>query len=416
MSSQLFRQDVVQQMRPQWRGDVLVAPPRLLFVSTAVTVVFSVALLSLVFACSYTRRHSVEGRLVPVQGAAALAAPVTGRVKWVGAGDGDHVTAGDALLLIEPLLVPATAVDGPDDAVAQSATRSADGASPPVVQDPAVGGVLATQLLHARTELAQIEAEQGTRTRQLRLARDMYARYRQFVQLGHVSRAQLDLQQSQVLDRAAQVQALQRQAAEVRQRIAWMENTGRSATTRHRGSEAQERPRDAAMWSAPVAGRGSVVIKAPVDGVLSSQVVKPGQSIRSGQALMSVLPGDGRLEAELLVPGVAVGVMAPGDRVQLRYAAFPYQQYGHQAGVVVSIGKAALAEAELLQLAGSVKAGGPFYRVTVELAQQSWPVSGAVATLKPGMRLDADLLGERRRVIQWVLEPLQRGWSRLRGS
>ncbi len=415
MSSHLFRQDVVQQMRPQWQGDVLVAPPRLLFASTAVIVFFAAAFIALVFACSYTQRHSVEGRLVPVQGAAALAAPLAGRVKWVGAADGEHVTAGDALLQIEPLRVSVAAIDGAD-AVAQKALAIVEGISPLVAPDPAVMDALARQLLDARTELAQIEAEQGTRGRQLRLARDMHARYRQFAQLGYVSRVQLDLQQSQVLDRAAQVQALHRQAAQVRQRIARMESSGRSAAAGNHGSEAHERAPDAAMWPAQVAGRGSVVIKSPVDGVLSSQVVKAGQSIRAGQLLMSVLPGDGRLEAELLVPGAAIGAMAPGDTVQLRYAAFPYQQYGHQAGMVVSIGKAALAEAELLQLTGTVKAGGPFYRVTVELAQQSWPVTGAATTLKPGMRLDADLLGERRRVIEWVLEPLQRGWRRLHGA
>jgi len=51
-------------------------------------------------------------------------------------------------------------------------------------------------------------------------------------------------------------------------------------------------------------------------------------------------------------------------------------------------------------------AGPPVYRVLVSLESQSVLAYGERETLRPGMLVDADILGERRRIIEWVFEPL----------
>lgn len=55
---------------------------------------------------------------------------------------------------------------------------------------------------------------------------------------------------------------------------------------------------------------GALVVTAPVAGVVATQMAKPGQAIQLGQPLLSVVPGDGHLEAELLVPSRAIGFIA----------------------------------------------------------------------------------------------------------
>ncbi|WP_276523924.1 HlyD family efflux transporter periplasmic adaptor subunit, partial [Enterobacter hormaechei] len=80
--------------------------------------------------------------------------------------------------------------------------------------------------------------------------------------------------------------------------------------------------------------RGRLAIVAPVSGIVATQQIKAGQAVQSGQPIVSVLPGDGRLEAELLVPSRAVGFIEPDDKVLLRYQAYPYQKFGHHEGRV----------------------------------------------------------------------------------
>ncbi|MNV81460.1 Colicin V secretion protein CvaA [compost metagenome] len=120
--------------------------------------------------------------------------------------------------------------------------------------------------------------------------------------------------------------------------------------------------------------------------------------------MLSLLPGDGRLEAELLVPSSAIGFIEPGDRVRLRYQAFPYQKFGHQEGRVSQISRSALSAAEL---AGKGRQEGEaLYRISVVLARQSVTAYGKPEPLKPGMVLEADVMGERRQLIEWIFEPL----------
>ena len=57
-------------------------------------------------------------------------------------------------------------------------------------------------------------------------------------------------------------------------------------------------------------------------------------------------------------------------------------------------------------LLGSAIQAEPLYRVTVRLAKQAITAYGKQESLKPGMALEADVLGERRKLIEWLLEPL----------
>jgi membrane fusion protein len=139
--------------------------------------------------------------------------------------------------------------------------------------------------------------------------------------------------------------------------------------------------------------------------VVATQLFKPGQAVQAGQPLMSVLPGDGTLEAELLVPSRAIGFIEPGDEVLLRYQAYPYQKFGHHQGRVARISRSTVMTGSQGPTASAGPAE-PYYRVSVALARQAITAYGRPEPLKPGMALDADVLGERRTLIEWVLEPL----------
>jgi membrane fusion protein len=83
--------------------------------------------------------------------------------------------------------------------------------------------------------------------------------------------------------------------------------------------------------------------------------------------------------------------------VRLRYAAFPYQKFGHGLGRVVSLAQAALR---------ADGGGEPVYRVTVVLRSQTVAVYGEPRGLLAGMDVEADVLLETRRLYEWALDPL----------
>lgn len=57
----------------------------------------------------------------------------------------------------------------------------------------------------------------------------------------------------------------------------------------------------------------------------------------------------------------------------------------------------------LLSAAQSVE---PMYRVTVSLESQAIRTYGDVQSLKAGLSLEADVIQDKRRVWEWVLEPV----------
>jgi membrane fusion protein len=120
---------------------------------------------------------------------------------------------------------------------------------------------------------------------------------------------------------------------------------------------------------------------------------------------LSILPQGSKLEAQLLVPSRAIGFIGAGNRVVLRYQAYPYQKFGQQYGRVVQVSRSALSHAEAASLVGQ-NVAAPLYRVLVRLDRQSIDAYGKAEALKPGMALDADILLDRRSLWQWVFEPL----------
>ena len=147
---------------------------------------------------------------------------------------------------------------------------------------------------------------------------------------------------------------------------------------------------------------GELLVEAPVAGLVASRMIEPGQAVQAGQPLLALLPAGSHLQARLFVPSRAIGFIAPGDHVLLRYQAFPYQKFGHHQGVVRRVSRSALAQGG----SGGGQGGEPYYRVLVDIERQSITAYGTQEPLRPGMLLEADILGEHRKLYEWVLEPL----------
>lgn len=148
------------------------------------------------------------------------------------------------------------------------------------------------------------------------------------------------------------------------------------------------------------------VLRAPRAGIVSSLLVKSGQAVTPGQPMLSILPRNSELEAELLVSSSAIGFVRKGTPVVLHYRAFPYQKFGVQHGAVMTVSRSALSPQEVATLLGGPAPAEPLYRVEVKLAGQTIEANGEQYPLLPGMTVDADMLLDRRRMVEWIFEPL----------
>lgn len=402
MNQDLFRTEVLLARQRSWLGDVSLAQPLRLWGLAVFLLIAALAVMAVLFFGQYTRRATVTGQLVPDLGLSTVLAPAQGVVARQFTEEGEQVRAGQALTLIN---VPRATAAGDDALVVMRAGMGerrdslADLARSQAEQiDTQIAGAR-RQLDGVRRELAQIDAEIATRREQVRLGRETTERFERISDRQYISEVQVNQQRQAVLDLVIAQQQLERQATTLRRTAAQLEQSLRELPTQRRALQAASR-RDRAELDLERVQReadGELLLKAPVTGQVTSRLVESGQAVQAGQPLLSVMPEGSQLQAQLLVPSHAVGFIEPGDRVLLRYQAYPHQKFGHQAGRILRLSRSATP---------APGATEPHYRAVVALEAQTVTAYGRQEPLRPGMVLEADILGERRRLYEWLLEPL----------
>jgi membrane fusion protein len=413
----LFRPEAIEGQRQAWLGGIQLVRPIGLTVLTAAAVLTAVAVGSYLTWGEYTRKARVAGFLVPDKGLIRLMAPEGGTLVERRATEGQLVQKDDVLFVLS---VDRSTLTGD----AQSRVRSSLAERGRSLQESLAQreALLAQQLTaldrriaDMQRELDQIEAEGSLHDKRLVLAREQQTRLESLRAENFISSAQVQAKSEDVLGLQAARQTVERQHAALRRELGTLEAERRELPLRTRVAQGEVARELAALaqQGAESEARQQVIVKAPQAGVLSAVLAEPGQYVDPQRALASLVPTSAQLEAHLYAPSSAVGFLRPEQAVQLRYEAYPYQKFGHQAGHVVQVSHTPLQASELasLPLAGvstgaATVAGEPLYRVTVALDRQTVNAYGQPQMLSTGMQVDADVLLERRRLIEWIFEPV----------
>jgi membrane fusion protein len=85
------------------------------------------------------------------------------------------------------------------------------------------------------------------------------------------------------------------------------------------------------------------------------------------------------------------------------YQAFPYQKFGVAHAKVIKIANSPTAPEDLPT---ELQAKEGRYRILASLDRQDMPAYGKSLPLVPGMQLEADLILDKRSLLDWLLDPL----------
>jgi membrane fusion protein len=329
--------------------------------------------------------------------------------------EGQEVHAGDTLLTL------AAELPGLDDAAQRTLQATFDQRLHSFDDSARRAGALAEQQALAldrrleglRDEAAQLAGQIGWQAKRLALAEAAQARLESLERDQFVSASQVQAKSEEVLGLRADAAGLSRQRqAILRERLA-VEAERRELplqTAQRQAELARERGdiMELAARADRAGGRRVWALKAPADGVVSAMNVVAGQAVTADMVLATLAPAGAQLQAHLYAPSSALGFLELGQAVHLRLQAFPYAKYGGLEGHVVQVAKAPIQAVELgLALLAPLQGHGePLYRVVVTLPRQTMLAGGSARALLPGMQLEADVTMERRRLIEWVAEPL----------
>lgn len=414
--SSLFRQQAIDAQQTSHLGRIVMIRPFSFAVITTVSVVLGLLLISLFYFGSYTRRTSVMGQLMPVQGLVRVFPIQTGIVTAREVQEGQKVQQGQLLYSIS-----SERTSGQGQAIqaqiSQQVSQRTESIRLEIEKTRDVHRDEYTQqqdrVAGLQRELAQLDDLITEQQRRVDLSKKAVERYRSLSNSGFASQEQLQSQQEQLLDQSSRLQSLQRERTTLQAELQRQRNELETLPLRQQTilSQLDRMLNQTRQELTESEARRTLRVLAPEAGVVTNILAEVGQVAEPSRPMLAIVPQHSPLEAQLYVPSQAMGFVREGQTVLMRYQAFPYQKFGQAKGVVSSIARTALSPAELaangLALIPSLQANNePVYRIHVKLQQQTINAYGQPQALQAGMVLDADILQERRRLYEWVLEPL----------
>ncbi|WP_138856460.1 HlyD family type I secretion periplasmic adaptor subunit [Inhella inkyongensis] len=139
-------------------------------------------------------------------------------------------------------------------------------------------------------------------------------------------------------------------------------------------------------------------LRAPVAGVVQQLAVHTaGGVVTPAQVLLVLVPQDAEVTAEVALENKDIGFVRVGQTAEVKLETFPFTRYGTVPATVTRISADAVHDEKR----------GALFMATLRLDKTALVVEGQRIALSPGMNLSAELKTGKRRVIEYLLKPVQ---------
>lgn len=408
MSNKLFRQEAVDALREKFLGEATIARPMPFWVLTLLGLVAAGMMIAVAVWGQYTRRERTEGFLQLDVGAARVSFTDSGRVAELFVKEGQEVKEGVPMARIS--LERATSAAASTGSVVSGALTERRGS---LEKEQGQMRELAEQQLQQvrkkaadlNNEITQIGTDIRLQTQRLTSAKAEALRWAQLAEKKFASDVAARQKQDDATDQEIRLQALKRQKLTLERDLSSVRLEEPAIALRARQLQEQVNRQISELQQTQVQeeAKRETIIRAPITGVVTNITVSTGQSVAADAAFATVLPAGSKLQVELLVPTRAIGFVTKGKEVSIRYEAFPYERFGQYRGVIADVSQTVWSPGEKV---GPLMVREPAYRVTAKIDKQSVEAMGQEIPLRSGMLVNADILLEKRSLLEWIFEPV----------
>jgi hemolysin D len=394
---------------------------------------------------------TAAGRIIPVGKTKPVASSENATVLAIHVADGDRVTQGQVLVELDPTqsVADATRLTRERLELLLTAQRMkslldgrADIVSPPgEVVPPTLLALHREELRQKaadhRAAVTNLEQERLQKQAELRSAQSDLERLQQTVPLlaeqarvkvelsskGYQSRSEyLKVQQDYIDRRQGLDGALHKRAeaeaaiAGATERLHQIESQFR-ADTLSQMADAEQKAASLSQDLAKAEQRDRLMkLTAPVAGVVQQLAVHaPGAVVTQGTPVLMVVPENEGIAVEVSLQNKDAGFVRPGQAVEIKVESFPFTRYGTIPGTVQNVsGDAVQGDSDTGPRHGGAGGGmsgeaqGPVYSVRVTPLVDHIAADGRSIALTPGMAVTAEIKIGKRRVIEYLLDPVLR--------
>jgi hemolysin D len=372
-------------------------------------------------------------------------------VKGVLVNDGDHVQDGQALVELDPTAASADKTSAQDvyksalsevlrtRAIQQALQSLKPGGSIGFEFDKrqaplfpadwskaevaAANAQLQGEWADVAAKLAKLASEINRRQAEISTAREMVnklettvpmarareADFKKLVDQGYISghatqdktRERVELEQDLATQRAhlLETQATLRESESARS--AYLAEVRR--TLYEREAQADLKRQQATQEQTKATQRENLTtLKAPVAGVVQQLAIHTtGGVVTEAQSLMIIVPDGAQVTAEVTLENKDIGFVNAGQTAQIKLETFPFTRYGTVGATVTRVTADAVNDEKR----------GAIFPAMLKMDSDSINVDGKAIRLSPGMNITAEIKTGKRRIIEYLLSPIQTAGS-----
>lgn len=410
----MFRQELLENRKMLWRGRALLLPgiPPLLAIS--VCIIFLTVFITFVIMGSYTRRVNVSGEITTWPRPVNIYSSVQGFIVKQFVTEGQEIRKGEPVYQIDVSRSTSSGVvsDNQRKDIENQIVRIANIISRLEDSKKATLQTLEKQKMQYQEAFERSTAIVRRAEEGIIIMKNNMNNYRTYQKKGLINKDQLTnqtalyyQQQNNLLSLSGQNEqnALQITSLESQIKIQAADFDNRIYQMELQRYELQKE-----LINTDV--NGEVIIRALSDGKIDSLSVTVGQMVSAGDSLLQIIPD--KIKDHYLVvwaPNDAVPYINPGDRVNIRYEAFPAEKFGQFAATVLLVSKTPASSQEMLTYQGAPKnnqnTSVPYYKIVVRPDLQEIRYDGKFLPIENGMKAQGTLFLEKRKIYQWMLSP-----------
>ena len=405
----LFRQEAIefQQHHRQWGEVALLQPFSTKIMTWFITTVVAVVL-AFLFLGHYARKETVVGYLTPVAGTSKVFVPQQGTIKEIYVKEGQQIEKGQPLFAVETSQI---AADGQDvnttmlDALNPQRNLLTNQITAEQERTKSEQERLTALIGGLETEISQLQAQIELQNEQIRVSDGLVSSVTGLRAKGYISELEFRQRELAALEQKQKLNSLNQQFAARQNQLTETRYSLHQLPTvmaqkiqslRTELSTTEQR-------IAEINGRRAYIIRAGAVGRVSTVQATVGQFADPRRLQLEIVPNGNVLQAELFVPTRAIGFVRPGQKVRIKYEAFPYQNFGTYGGQIIKVSHTIVTSADA---SGPITLKEPAYRVTAALERSDIAAYGENIPLQADMLLSADIILEHRSLMSWLLDPL----------
>jgi len=404
-SKELFRAEALAAKDRSSTGTISIATP-ISFYVVLFLLILAISIF-LVFSgfTEYARKDLVKGRLVPKEGAAQIYSQNLGVISEFYVTEGQSVVKGENLVAISS---NSFREDGSNAlSYISNQLRNTESMLTKSIENESLLISSVTSKILKEIDFKKLELEEHIKfvnisTTKFKLAQENFEKLESMKQQKLISDTDYQSAQNEYLSQKAILSQAKTQKTILESDIAKFESdlelqkllSERNSTDLK--LKLAETNRELAVNDV----KAHYLIKAPVSGVVTSLQFKKGMQTSDVFPLLTILPEDYALHAELYVPSKSIGFVTKNTPIKIMFDAYPYQKFGSFTGNIITISKSVVKGDELRGYRGNE---GWLYKIVVDIDVNEIPKQ---MNLHSGMEISAYMLSEKRTVFEWLFEPL----------